>query len=210
MKTKYVIDIPFKYKGHRNYISGTDIYNSVLKTVRGLFGVYPSRLNGNFHRILRNNGKCIIQKDIDQINRDQAYAVFSLRIGEETFYASVYDDGTGITDSYDYDEKKVLEGAIIDEAIIRMVAKRRYSYIEEIVAMTKNLHLSFYPSVTGKWLFTKIRIEDFLDPSLFWGHVLLIKSEKNFHNRLTQCSISLDDKRLGIIYFSLFPGEENL
>ena len=131
-----------------------------------------------------------------------------MKIKEEMFHASVYDSGTRISSSYSYNEEKVLEGARIEDDAIRMVAKKRYSYMEELVAMTKKLHLSLYPSAIGKWLVTKIVIEHFVDPNSYWGHVLAVKSERNFHNRLTQCSIRLDRERLGVIYFSLFPGDE--
>jgi hypothetical protein len=208
MKIKYEIDIPFRYKGKRNYVHGPDIYNSVLRAVRDLLNVYPARINGSFHRLLRNNGICTIQKDIDQTNREGAYAIFSMKIKEEIFHASVYDAGTKISSSYSYDEKKVLEGVIVEDDEIRMVAKKRCSYMEELVAMTKKLHLSLYPNAIGKWLVTKIMIEHVVDPNSYWGHVLAVKSERNFHNRLTQCSISLDAKRLGVINFSLFPGDE--
>ena len=207
MKTKHEINLTFRYKGKRNYVQGPDIYNKVLNVVIDCFGTYPTSLSGSFHRLLRNNGICTIGKDIDLIEKDSAYAFFSMVINTERFYALIHDAGTEIVSSYEYDERHVLGGARIDGEAILMRAEKRYSYMEEIVAMTKKLHLSLYPNADGKWLWTKFEIEDTIDPKLYWGHDLTVECEKNFYNRLTQCSIRLDARRLGAIYFSLFSGD---
>ena len=78
-----------------------------------------------------------------------------------------------------------------------------YTYIEQMVAMTKRLHISLYPQAEGQWLFAKIQMSNIIDPDLFIDRWLAIKSENNFHYKLTKNSIKLDDIALGTIWFSL-------
>ena len=203
MKTLFEKILTFKYKGQRTYVHGTDIYDSILRTVRNYFEAYPLNITGTFHRPLKAN--CIFRMYEKQIvlAHGSFYAFFTLGLGSKIYYAALSSIGDQISSSYTYDEDKVLEGFSIKDAKINMHVKSTYTYIEQLVAMTKRLHISLYPEVKGRWLFTKIQISKVIDPDLFVGRELTIKSENNFHYKLTKNSIDLDDIPLGTIWFSL-------
>ncbi len=193
----------FEYKGQRTYVHGTDIYDSMLGTVRKHFEEYPRNITGSFHRLLTSNGIFRIYEDQIILDHESYYAFFTLRIRGKTYYAALSATGVQISSAYAYDEDKLLEGTSVRNATIKMIVKSVYTYIEQIVAMTKRLHITLYPEVKGKWLFTKIQISNVIDPDLFAGRELAIKSENNFHYKLTKNSINLDAIPLGTIWFSL-------
>lgn len=198
----YQKKIPFRYKGNRNYVHGPDIFDAMLETVHDYFNNYPNEIRGSFHRFLRNDGMISIY-DINQSIKDKIiYAIFSIIINEDNYKVAITASKNLVSSSYDYDENKVLDTIEYHDDEARMILKSSYTYMEQIVAITKKLHLTFYPLDNKSWLITKIHLIDAIDPAIFPGHMLSIKAEKHFHYRLTQNSIFLDDKFLGSIWFS--------
>ena len=195
-------EFQFRFKGNRNYVHGTDIYNGLLETINDNFGSFPSQIRGSFHRLLKHNGIFHIFSSSEEFKKELFYAYFLLLIKNEEYYAGLSSSDTPIIYSYEYDESDVLSGLSFDDRSVKMVLKPSYTYIEQIVAMTKRLHSIQYPEVKGKWLFTKIRFQGKIDPQLFPGQELSIKAGKNFHNTLTQNTLALDNESLGDIWFS--------
>lgn len=207
MLTEKIIN--FQFKGNRTYVQGPDIYDGMLWVVREYIGEYPSNIKGSFHRLLNCNGICRIYEDDKTLDHGSFFAYFNLLIRKTTYQASILTTDTQISSSYEYNEEKVLFGISLKDMEIGMLAKSNYTYMEQLVAMTKKLHISQYPEVKGHWLFTKIQIRDVIDPHLFPGCELKVKIENNFHYRLTQSSIRLDNMPIGNIWFSL-KKQENI
>jgi hypothetical protein len=201
-------NIKFKLKGERRYVQGPDIYDRMLATVRDYFEEYPVRVSGTFHRLLNENGICRIYEYNKLKNKESSYAVFDIFIKNIDYEVSILNDGKSITSSCEYDETKVLADMSFDGEKIILPFKPAYTYAEQIVAMTKKLHLELFSEATGKWLFTKIQINDVINPALYQDRILSVEAERNFHYRLTQCSITLDAQRIGSIWFSLLPSKE--
>ena len=141
-------------------------------------------------------------------NKENSYAVFDILLNNIYYEVSILNDGKSITSSCEYDEKKVLANMSLDGEKIILPFNPAYTYTEQIVAMTKKLHLELFPEATGKWLFTKIQIRDVIDPASYQGRILSVEAERNFHYKLTQCSITLDAQTIGSIWFSLLPSKE--
>jgi len=202
MKMLHEKEIFFKFKGNRNYVHGTDIFDNVLKNVRFFLKNYPTKINGSFHRFLTSNGILRIYNHDEAVDRENIFALFCIQQETASFLITITSSDSAIPSSYHYDEDNVLHNLVIENDTAKMLAKSSYTYIEQIVAMTKKLHLTLYPNANKNWLFTKIEINDLVDPSLYPNHQLLIKSIKNFHYRLTQSAIILDDNLVGNIWFS--------
>lgn len=198
----YEKKISFRLKGNRTYVQGPDIFDKTLDGVRDFFKEYPSQVKGEFHRLLMHNAVLRIYRDTEEIDYEKINAHFSIQIKNSSYPVAIIESQSPITSSYEYDEHKVLDHLVIEHGAARMVAKAAYTYIEQIVAMTKKLHLTLYPDAKKKWLFTKIEIKDVIDPSRYPGHELAIKVVRNFHHRLTQNAILLDDNSIGNIWFS--------
>jgi hypothetical protein len=197
--------VPFRFKGGRSYVHGTDIYDSMLEMVLDYFGEYPDSVKASFHGLLENNCIFRIYESGEPLEDEQLFALFSIIMKKNMYQLVLLDAGTPISLSYEYDEQKVLKNVVLKDETITMQFKSTYTYIEQIVSMTKKLHLTIYPAAKGKWLFTKIHIHDVVDPALYSGEVIAVRSIKNFQNKLTQCSIKLNDHPIGSIFFSLMP-----
>lgn len=195
--------LTFKYKGQRTYVHGTDMYDSILRTVRKYFEEYPKNITGAFHRLLKGNAILRIYEEQILLDHESFYAFFTLRVRRKIYYATLSTIGDQISSSYAFDEDKLLKGISVEDTKINMNVKPAYTYIEQIVAMTKRLHITLYPKAKGRWLFAKIQISNVIDPDLFVGRELMIKSVNNFHYKLTKNTINLDDIPLGTIWFSL-------
>jgi len=194
--------VHFRFKGKRTYVHGTDIYGNMLDIVHDFFGQYPTSVKGSFHLLLENNGIFRIYESDEPLGIEQFTAIFSIIVKGKAYQVVLFDAGTSISVSYEYDERKVLKNMVLKNEIITMHFKPIYTYMEQLVSMTKKLHLAIYPEAKGKWLFTKIQINDAVDNALYSDKALNVKAERNFQNKLTQCSIRLDDKLIGYIFFS--------
>ena len=197
--------VPFRFKGGRSYVQGPDIYDSMLEMVFDYLGEYPDSVKGSFHGLLENNGIFRIYESGEPLGDEQLFALFSILMKENMHQLVLLDAGTPISLFYEYDEQKVLENMALKDETVTMQIKSTYTYIEQIVSMTKKLHMTIYPEAKGKWLFTKVHIYDVVDPTLYSGKVIAVRSIKNFQNKLTQCSIKLNDHPIGSIFFSLMP-----
>ena len=68
--------IPFRFKGKRNYIHGTDMFDCMLRNVRGFFNNYPDEIKGSFHRQLKSEGILRIYDNHEIIDDKDIYALF--------------------------------------------------------------------------------------------------------------------------------------
>ena len=202
------IIVPFRFKGKRSYVHGTDIYDSMLEMVLDYFGEYPDSVKGSFHGLLENNGIFRIYESGEPLGDEQLFAFFTIVMKSKTYQIALLSAETPISSSYEYDKQKVLENMLIKDETITMQFKSTYTYMEQIVSMTKKLHMTIYPGAKGKWLFTKIHINNAVDSALYPGKLLSVQAERNFQNKLTRCSIKLDDQPVGSIFFSLTPQKE--
>ena len=196
-------EIFFKLKGSRDYVQGADIFDKILVFVNAFFGNYPTMINGNFYKLLQYNGLFSLYSDTESHKQENCYAYFSIYFDQARYQVNVSRAGSRVSISEEYDEDEVLNGIIIENDKANMLVKQSYSYMEQIVAMTKKLHFIIYPNTNGKWLFTKISLKGVVNPTLFIDKTLLIEAKKNFHNKLTQNAIYLEDRYLGDIWYSL-------
>jgi hypothetical protein len=198
----YQKEITFKFKGNRDYVHGTDIFDKVLKNIRFFLNNYPTKINASFHSLLKSNGILRIYNYKEAIDRENLSALFSIQADAASFLITITSFNSAITSSYHYDEADVLYKSAIDNDSIKMIVKSSYTYIEQIVAMTKQLHLTIYPDAKKNWLFTKIEVIDLIDPTSYLNRELAIKAVKNFHYKLTQNAIFLNDNLIGNIWLS--------
>jgi len=196
-------NIKFIFKDRRNYVQGPDIYDGILETVKDLFEEYPIEITGSFHRLLNTNGICRIYHDSDEIKYEGTSANFSFKLKNKTYHATILDSYSTISSRREYDEKQIIKGHNVNDNCVALTVKSNYSYMEQIVAITKLLHLHLYPEASGKWLFTKIQIRDFTDPIQFIGHQCKVFNKRHFNYILTQNSIYIDNTPIGNIWFSL-------
>jgi len=196
----YEKTVTFQFKGKRNYVHGTDIYDAALEIIKEHFGLYPLKFTGSFHLLLANDGLFRIYEADHDLKDTNPHALFLFTINDSNYKILLLPAPRKVTDSYEYDENRVLHKAQLSTNRIHKTFSSAYTYMEQIVAMTKKLHLIIYPETS--WLFTRIQLSNFLDPIMYFHKTLTVEFEKNFYNKLTQSSIALDNEPGGSIYFT--------
>ena len=101
-------EISFRFKGNRDYIHGTDIFNTILDTVRVLFKEYPTKMKGSFHRLLTNSAILRIYNDAEEIDHENLYALFSIQVKNHWYLACIAKAKSQITSSYNMMKKAFL------------------------------------------------------------------------------------------------------
>lgn len=195
--------VSFSFKGNRSYVAGTDIYDSMLMTVLETFSEYPTSISGSFHNLLNYNGVFSIHDNIKEIENKEFHAVFNVKLKDAVFFVTLLSTDKNISSNSEYNEDRILKVMHFKENVGQMIINDKYSYMEQIVAMTKKLHFNIFPKADGKWLFTKILITDIIDPKEFKDKKLTVSVDRNLHYKLTQNSIFLDNQKIGNIWFSL-------
>jgi hypothetical protein len=200
--TLYDGPVAFQFKGDRTYVHGTDMFAEVLMVARRCLGADPEEIAGSFHALLDKEARLrIFLEEADSV-ADDAVAVLRLTVEGRKYRAELTPGDPPVASSYPYDDEDVVVGAVVEGKTITMASKENYTYIEQIVALTKKLHHAVYPDVRDKWLFSKIDLRGRVDPAAYAGRTIAVVAQKNFQNRLSQCAIRVDDEPVGRIYFT--------
>jgi hypothetical protein len=194
--------VNFVFKGNRNYVQGGDIYLEAIGIARELWGRYPDEVTGTFHKLLKSQGIFRLRSGEKGASSEDVYARFVFRLGESKHELVLNATNQPISVIRPYDEEDVLRFSEISTKSIRMIVRSDYSYLEQIIAMTKKLHHVVYTDVHDKWLFTKLHVKDRIDPEDYRESAMEIRAERKVQNILSQCSIFVNDLPVGHIFYS--------
>lgn len=150
-----MFDFQLQYKGSRNYLHGSDIYNAIDDALRTRFGGHLIRLT--FKHFARNQCRLMLEKT-DNAGNIIGQGNWSADSGE-LHHFWLYETDCPVIDSYPYDEDAITASACIDGAIITGSHNNHYSVIENIIALTKRLNYTLSPDVKGKWLFGQLDLK---------------------------------------------------
>lgn len=192
----------FGFKGNRNYVHGSDIYPAALSIACELWGHYPDEVKCTFHNLLKNQGIFYLRSGEKKPSSEDIYARFIFRLGKSKYELVLNATNQPISVTRAYDEEEVLRFSKMSTRSIHMIVRSDYSYIEQIIAMTKRLHHVVYADVHDKWLFTKLHIKDRIAPEDYCESALEIRAERKVQNILSQCSIFVNDWPAGHIFYS--------
>lgn len=207
METK---KISFCYKGRRNYIHGTDIFNKVLEAIYESSG--KKRL-GDFEMTIRK----ISTKNMDLYWESKAgpeiinsNVVFSLNDGAGDIRLVLVEGDNLVECRHPYPENNIIDAGVFDgdSQAIELRSFNQFSLIEKIVALNKELLRRLFPEANGKWYFTRIKLST-IDMTLWVSGTadILLKFKKNMQFKITDTIIYIDDIQIGHIYFSLVNGK---
>ena len=82
-----------------------------------------------------------------------------------------------------------------------MISSVPFYPIEVLIVITKHLHISEYPIVKDKWIFTRLKLDRLLKSSD--TQKLSVQIQQNIGKRLTQSIVFSGQKQIGKIYFSV-------
>lgn len=191
------------FKGDRDYIHGTDIFNSIYATISNKgFCPYLQNVEMTIHHIIHHNP--VLTDELTLQKEEIAAVNFYASDGEKTKRFILVEGEEKVVCQYAYPEESIINAAAIDlqQATIVLSDFPGFSNIEKTVALTKGLHLALFPQVKGKWFFSRIKFILFCVNSL-QPQEIGIRFIKNFNFKLTQSKIFFDSAEAGSIYFSL-------
>ncbi len=191
-------DLNFCYKGSRNYIHGTDVYNIVTSYLEKNNYQHDS-LDLSFHKIAKNN---MILTDKTPIEDDIKFVYKYITSDKEKIVLYGIEQQEKVTCRYPYPEEDIctLSELNITQKEIELTQDSSYTFIENCVALNKYLLENLFQNVEGKWYFTRLQLKVIPRDDFY---PLKLKFKMNFNLKLTKTEILIDSKTVGYIYFSI-------
>lgn len=195
-------DLDLSFKGNRNYLHGTDIFDTLLAWLREQGFEIIEGLDLSFHQIATS----ALRAELDVADAQDAKnaALLSFTSQGSRHRVSLRETGEAVTGRRPYPEDLLVAGAEFDASAQTIRVENclpGYSAIEYWIALTKAMHLRVLPHVSGKWLFVRARLPR-LDARLDCVHPA-VRLTANYQDKLTRSEVSLDGRKFGDIYFSL-------
>lgn len=175
-------DFNFKFKADRTYLHGTDVFNKVSAELK------ESIQDISFRNT--TDKQCYLSSE----RGDNVVAII------KTVSQSIYlvESNEHIKGRYDFDEDGLVTDSIINGNRISMSLNEQYTFIENIVALTKKLNNVLDRPRSGKWLFGQYKSK--YNCSDFTG-MLEIESSKRIKSKFSENLIYLDGKLKAKIMF---------
>lgn len=191
------------FKGDRDYLHGTDIYESAIKSLTHVGHLSPQNIDLMFHRLVRTQLSAELCLKSQSSQASPPDAVLSFRSGGEQSQLRLTESGSPISARNVYDEKLISAASrlSIKSKSIELDNRLQYSSIEIIVALNKFLLCSLFTELNGKWLFVRLVSDQKLTSSkdahfaITLVHIMA--------NKFTKSTFTINQRQSGQIFFSL-------
>lgn len=197
-------DLRLPYKGGRQYLHGTDIYNAVCDLLAARQFGPLEKLDVVFHKmtLTQLRGRIYGEEPAPETERQ---VVFRGKAGGRPLTVILEEDGAPITERVPYDEEALAAQATWNEAEkqITLLGGPQVSNIEKIVALNKTLLSRSFPEAKGRWLFARLQLIESIRPKVF--EQIEVRFQGHSHFRITRSTLFGDGAPLGSLYFSLLP-----
>lgn len=189
-------ELDIDLKGSRNYIHGTDIYNSVSK-------ILCEKNSGFICEIFFK--KSSIKKIYLSLDRPQSEAlvVAKGRWKHESGFEQgfwVIESLLNISDRYPFDEDIIRQRCRIEGPKLYLKGNTGFSPIENVVACTKFLNTSLYSPSDKQWIFGRLT-QDVSFPAK--ADRLTISVTRSVTGKFSRSRIEMDNCFIGEITFLL-------
>lgn len=193
-------ELELSFKGARDYLHGTDMYNAVLQLLTGEREYAGLRdIDVSIHKMVSKQVDAISGEDLSPAVRPAVTCGFSANGSRQQIV--LVETNRPVTGRYPYDEDAIVRDMAVDVASQRGTLRSApgYSPIEIWVAMTKAVHLRVFDPST-KWLFVRARFPEYVRSlgSGEWATTIMA----NFKDKLTRNDITRDGIKVGEIFFS--------
>lgn len=194
-----IFDLNFCFKGERDYVHGSDIFNKLSEILQNA-GVGNRSIDFSIHGISRSNLTVTTEKpnDLSSIKFALTY------IGENGLKGNLYgiENEKQIDCRYAYHEELIVEKITSgeNEFQAQLNEDSSFTFIENLLVLNKFLVNRIILNETGKWYFTKLQLKknvsgDFLPLKLVF--------KNNFNYKFTKTEIFANSESVGFVYFSL-------
>ena len=193
-------DHVFELKGNREYVHGTDIFNHLLKDV-ARDSVPLSNIELIFSRRIENTACTWYQsRDKGRIHALSAPCRGHYQLGDVVYYVSLAPQETqGARTRIEYDEDAITAGSrlTVSTAVVR--TNRNYTFIENLIALNKQFHNTYYTPPVNKWMFAKLELTSAPDDT----ENIELRVASMIPNRLSKCRIVADKTEIGFLFFAI-------
>lgn len=196
MKKKYTLT--YNLKGQRDYVQGPDILDNAIDILTKEFGTL-TKIKYSAHNWIRNNADMIVT---DQQIETEYDSLITFEADDTKYYAAINDNNTPINNRQEYSEETVKKYSQIVNNEILFENTLNYTFSEIIVSMNK-FFLQETVTKEGKWIVTKLEYNSSAAIENYKNKKLKLKLLRNFNNKLTKSTVSIEDEVVGYIYFSL-------
>jgi len=181
----------FLFKGDRNYIQSSDIFNFIDKNYT------YTHSDIRFHKFLKSQPKIRLVKKL-KINH-KANIIAKIRLKNTEKFLIFYETNVDINNNYSNDESFISKFVRFNNHSIKCKLKTTISFMDIIVLVTKLWHLRKIDK-KKKWIVVRIilnkKIIEAINKNLF------IKVVKVLNNKNTESEIFINNKHYGKIYYS--------
>lgn len=200
------VDLRFAFKGERNYVHGTDIYQAIMDALTQEFAqplqTVCTGLKLSFRKPSQHHCQLWLAPAMAAGTRPDSPSVEIQFLQEaQPFTGCLVETSKPVTERYRYDESGIMASSRVEQNTVTQVCYPGYSMIENLVAMTKRLHLTHFPHAQGNWFFSRLELSQPLPASS--GQSTSVTLKQNLGQRLTCSTLVIDGENVGTIYFSL-------
>lgn len=195
---EYMVPLMLKFKGDRDYIHGTDIYNGVLDCLKAI-NEEPLDIDFSFHKIARHQLEVYFNGHPGGGKPVARCSYISQGIRR---IVSIAESTNTVVERYFSDEESYVAGLELctAEKKCTLFTPSQGSDIEVWVAMTKVLHNQIYRNNIGKWFFVRAKFSNYKKKTEYSQRIVVNLAA--IGNKLTRSKLIQDGDDVGEIYFS--------
>lgn len=193
----------FAYKGSRQYIHGTDIFNACVGLLAQQGIIEIDSVNFVVNNVTEAN---LIASVSDKAPTEDGSSIGSLvcqTSSGTSYWVTLTEATTRPETRIPYDETRVVRCCDIDaegRCITLTKEVDGFSPVEVFVSMVKALHEALFPEKNKNWVFCRWTISHWpLDRPLILSQLKLMQS---LGTRLTRTELTIQNKIVGSIFFS--------
>ncbi len=196
-----VVPLSVSYKGSRNYVHGTSVYEKISAYIESSL---PEHSVGSFRMVIHDFAvkQCELHYVIDPMilkKPEHGCIEISTSTGIRGWLVESDDE---IIDRIPFPEEVICAKCKIgEEASVSVSSNMPFQPIEILVAMTKHLHISKYSEDNGKWVFVRLELDRLLREED--ASHMCVRIEQNIGTRLTKSLVLSGNEKIGEIYFSM-------
>lgn len=198
------IHLDLRFKGDRDYLHGTDMYDAILRGLIERSGCDEYAGYLSFHQFAKRQCDMYVSRIADKV------VVPEERVCEGRFSGPAGDCSVWLVQTeqpvdrrYPYDEDAICLNAVLRDNAVRLTGVLTFTPIEIIVALTKYLHNRLFPLPNHRWIFGKLEFTRLLFASDSGNIDVILRT--NLHNRITKSEVRIHDQSFGHIFFSAVP-----
>lgn len=191
------LPLNLQFKGGRNYLHGSDVYNAVNSLAPVISGRAEAFLKCiSFRAFSRNDADLYMEPPGNHMRVVATGEIFA----GDNFSGSVWvvESDRRVTQRYPFDEGRIVKASSFASSGITLSGRTGYSPIEEVIAVTKALCYKSFPVSAGKWLFGQL---DLKQPFLAEYRHIRVETKSSIGGRFTFNLIYQDDICVGSIRF---------